>query len=71
MQAMPDITTGLTPVIFGDFFKAYTVLDSMGMEVIRDDVTLADQRSVLFNWFRFWDGITVVPEALKLIKIKA
>jgi len=27
MQDMPDITTGLTPVVFGDFFRGYTILD--------------------------------------------
>lgn len=73
---MQDMTTSSTvagdlPVLLGDFFRGYTVLDAMDMEVIRDDVTEADKRKVTFNWFRFMDGQVTVPEAFKILKVKA
>ena len=71
MQDMPDIAVDATPILLGDFFRGYTVLDAMDLEMIRDDITLADQRSVLFNWFRFLDGKVTIPEAFKLLKVKA
>lgn len=68
---MPGVAVDNTPVIVGDFFRGYTLLDAMGMELVRDDVTKASQRSIIFNWFRFLDGRTTIPEAFKLLKVKA
>ena len=71
MQDMPSIATGNDPIGFGDLFRAYTFMDAMGLEVIRDDVTLADQRAVLFNMFKFVDGKVTLPEAIKLLRVKS
>jgi len=71
MQDMPDIAIGATPVVLGDWFRGYTVLDAMQMELVRDDVTKADKRAIIFNWFRFLDGKVTLPEAFHLIEIKA
>jgi HK97 family phage major capsid protein len=71
MNDMPDIAVDATPVVYGDFGRGYTVLDAMNLEVTRDNLTQADSRVVVYNWFRFMDGKVTMPEAFKLLKVKA
>jgi len=68
---MPDISVGLTPVLYGDFKRAYEVADNMAFVVRRDDITQMEQDIVRFYFKRRVGGDVVLAEALKKIKIKA
>lgn len=67
MQDMPDIANDSLSVGVGDFFLGYNILDSIEMELIRDDVTRKEQAIVEFSWNRYNDGRVVLAEAFKLL----
>ncbi len=80
MVSAPDMvapTSGVTytastkPMAFGDFRKAYTMVDRLQMNVIRDNLTQAT--SGLFRLFirRRVGGQVVLPEAFQLLNISA
>jgi HK97 family phage major capsid protein len=77
MQDMDKLTglTGQTAgdivVGFGDFFSGYQILDSVNLEMIRDEITLKNRRIIEYTWFRYLTGKVVLPEAFALLKIKA
>lgn len=66
---MPDIGSGTYPVIFGDFYRGYTIGDRQGMYMIRDDYTLKNQNTVEFQFSKRSDGLVILSEAFKKIKI--
>ena len=68
---MPDIASATIPVAFGDFARGYTIVDRTGMAVIRDEVTAARQAIVKFTLQRWNTGRVTLPEAIKLLKLKA
>ena len=39
VEAMPDIAANSTPIGFGDFMKAYTLVERHELRITRDDVT--------------------------------
>jgi len=69
LNDIDDIGSNKFPILFGDFREAYTMYEVPGMEMIRDDVTQAKKRKVLFNWFMWWTGHVVIPGALVKYKI--
>lgn len=73
MQDMPLISagTGSRVVIFGDFYRGYSIFDSLQMSIIRDALTLKKQAMVEFTMHRYNDGQVVMAEAFKILKIKA
>lgn len=68
---MPDIASATIPVAFGDFARGYTIIDRTGMAVIRDDVTRKKQAIVEFTLQRWNTGQVTLPEAIKLLQVKA
>lgn len=68
---MPDVEANAYPVIFGDFRRGYYIGDRQGMYVIRDDVTGALSNTIKFTFSKRTDGIVVLDEAFKKIKISA
>lgn len=68
---MPDVEANAYPIIFGDFRRGYYIGDRQGMFVIRDDVTGALQNTIKFTFTKRTDGIVVLDEAFKKIKISA
>lgn len=68
---MPDIASGAFPVAFGDFFRGYTIIDRTGMRIIRDELTLKKKAIVEFTMWRYNFGKVTLPEAIKLLKVKA
>ena len=68
MQDMPDIASDSLSVLFGDYFRGYNILDSLQMELIRDDLTRKKQTMVEFYWNRYLDGRVVLSEAFKILK---
>lgn len=70
-EDMPDIASNTIPVAFGDFARGYTIIDRTGMAVIRDDITQKRKAIVEFTLQRWNTGQVTLPEAIKLLKVKA
>jgi HK97 family phage major capsid protein len=64
MPDMPNIGAGTVPVAFGDWRRAYIVVDRLALAVTRDDLTLASQGKVKFIMRRRLGGQVVLSEAL-------
>lgn len=71
MQDMPAIAAGSLSAAFGDFMRGYTIVDRTGMSIIRDDLTQKKKAIVEFTFNRWNYGQVVLPEAIKILKIKA
>lgn len=61
---MPDVGAGLVPILHGDFFKGYTVVDGMTMAMLRDPYTLADTGKVRFIFSKRTGGKVTLGEAI-------
>ena len=70
-NSMPDEASQALAVAFGDFRRGYTIVDRTGMSVIRDELTLKKFAIVEFTMNRWNTGLVVLPEAIKLLKLKA
>lgn len=66
---MDEVGAGKLPVAFGDFKRAYMVVDGVGIRVLRDPFT--SKPNVLFYTTKRVGGGVVNFEALKLMKISA
>jgi len=66
-DTMPDIAAGAYPIAFGNFSRAYLIVDRRGVRVIRDEVTAPPY--VKFYTTRRVGGGILLYEALKLMKI--
>lgn len=69
-DTMPDVANAAFALAFGDFRAGYTIVDRTGMSVIRDEFTLKKKAIVEFTMNRWNTGLVVLPEAIKLLKIK-
>ena len=70
-EDMADIASNSISVAFGDFARGYTIIDRTGMAVIRDEVTQKKKAIVEFTPQRWTTGQVTLPEAIKLLKVKA
>jgi HK97 family phage major capsid protein len=71
-QDMPDCTVANAKAVgLGDLARGYTIFDSTVVEVLRDDVTEASEAIINMHWYRYNTGQVTIPEAIKLIKVKA
>ncbi|PWB94668.1 phage major capsid protein [Methylosinus sporium] len=68
---MPDIAANAYPVVFGDWRRAYTLVDRISMEFLRDPYTQATGGNVRFIFRRRQGGQVVLPEAIRKLKIAA
>lgn len=68
---MPDIASGSLSIAYGDFRRGYTIIDRMGMSIIRDEVTQKKKAIVEFTLNRWLTGQVTLPEAIKLLQTKA
>lgn len=68
-ENMPTVGANEYPVALGDFRRGYLIVDRMGMDVIRDDVTQAATGMVRFHAHRRVGGQVRIPEAIKLGKV--
>lgn len=71
MPDMPDVAANAKALAVGDFRRAYTIIDRAGMSFVRDDYTKATQAIVNFVFHKWVDGRVVIPEAIKILTIKA
>ncbi len=68
---MPDIAAGNKPVAFGDFYRGYTLVDRIAMEMLRDPYTQATSGKIRFIFRRRVGGKVTLPEAIKTLTISA
>ncbi|AVX04333.1 hypothetical protein MXMO3_01808 [Maritalea myrionectae] len=71
MPDMPDVGAGLYPIAYGDFRRAYTWVDRVTMEMLRDPYTQATSGNVRFIMRKRVGGQVVLPEAIQKLKISA
>ncbi len=68
-EDMPDIADGAYPIAFGDFREGYTIVDRIGIRVLRDPYTA--KPFVLFYTTKRVGGGVYNFEAIKLLKTAA
>lgn len=68
---MPNEGAGLFPVAFGDFRRAYTLVDRIVMEMLRDPYTQATAGNVRYIFRRRLGGQVVLAEAIRKLKCSA
>ena len=61
---MPDVGAGTKPIAFGDFRRAYTIVDRVQLSVLRDPFTLASAGQVQYIARRRVGGQVVLAEAI-------
>jgi HK97 family phage major capsid protein len=65
---MPDEGSNTFPVAYGDFSRAYEIIDRIAMAVVRDDYTQASKGLVKFVARRRVGGALLLSEAIRLLK---
>jgi HK97 family phage major capsid protein len=68
-EDMPDIGAGATPIAFGDFKRAYYIVDRIGIRTLRDALT--NKPYVHFYTTKRVGGMLADSAALKLLLIAA
>ena len=71
MQEMPNVGAGNKAVALIDAQEAYMIVDRLGINVIRDDYTLASEDKVKFVMSRRVGGAVIQPEAIVIMTIGA
>lgn len=64
LQDMPEIAAANYPIIYGDFSRAYTIIDMAGMSVVRDDLTRKKDAIVELTFHKYNYGKVILSEAL-------
>ncbi len=65
---MPNEGAGLYPIAYGDFRRAYTMVDRIVMEMLRDPYTQATSGNIRFIFRRRVGGKVVLAEAIRKLK---
>lgn len=68
MPDMPNEGAGLYPIAFGDFRRAYTLVDRIVMEMLRDPYTQATTGKIRFIFRRRLGGQVTLAEAIRKLK---
>ncbi|TGT72916.1 phage major capsid protein [bacterium M00.F.Ca.ET.159.01.1.1] len=65
---MPSEGAGLYPIAYGDFRRAYTMVDRIVMEMLRDPYTQATAGNIRFIFRKRWGGRVTLAEAIRKLK---
>lgn len=68
MDLLPTVAGTKYPIVFGDIASAYQIVDRVGVGIMRDDYTGADNSIVKFRARRRVGGAPVLTEAAILVK---
>lgn len=68
---MPSEGAGLYPIAYGDFAKAYTLVDRIQMSMLRDPYTQATAGNIRFIFRRRLGGQVTLAEAFRKLKCSA
>ena len=71
MPDMPSEGAGTFPIAYGDHRRAYTIVDRIAMEMLRDPYTQATSGRVRFIFRRRVGGQVVLAEAVRKLKCAA
>lgn len=71
VEDMPDIAAGEHPIAFGDFRRAYRIVDKGQPRVIRDEYSRKHEGLVEFFWKRRVGGCLADGQAVKLLRVAA
>ena len=63
-----DAATSSDIAIFADFARGYSIVDRVGVSVIRDEVTAASQAIIKLTFHRWNTGIVTIAEAYKMMR---
>lgn len=68
---MPNEAANAYPIAFGDFMRAYTLVDRIAMAMLRDPYTQATSGNIRFLFRRRVGGAVVLAEAVRKLKCAA
>jgi len=68
---MPSEGAGLYPIAYGDFAKAYTLVDRVQMSMLRDPYTQATSGNIRFIFRKRVGGQVTLAEAIRKLKCSA
>ncbi|MBP7704192.1 MAG: phage major capsid protein [Caulobacter sp.] len=68
---MPSEGAGTYPIAYGDFQRAYTLVDRIAMQLLRDPYTQATSGNIRFLFRRRVGGAVLLPEAIRKLKCAA
>lgn len=66
---MPNEAAGSFPVAYGDFARAYTLVDRIQMSILRDPYTQATSGNIRYIFRKRQGGQVVLAEALRKLKV--
>jgi len=66
---LPDIAANDFPILYGDFYRGYRIVDNMQMLAKRDDTTEFDKGIIRFMFLKRTGGNVYISEAIKKMKI--
>ena len=65
---MPSEGADAYPIAYGDFMRAYTMVDRINMVMLRDPYTQATSGNVRFLVYRRLGGQVTLSEAIRMLK---
>lgn len=68
---MPAATSGLFPIVFGDFGTGYRIVDRQQLGILSDPYTQARNAITRLHGTRWVGGGVVQPKALLKLKMSA
>jgi HK97 family phage major capsid protein len=68
---MANVGAGTKPIAFGDFSRAYTIVDRVNLSVMRDPYSQATSGNIRYVARKRVGGTVVLPEAIRLQNISA
>lgn len=68
---MPSEGANAYPIAYGDFQRAYSLVDRIAMSMLRDPFTQATSGNIRFLFRRRLGGAVVLPEAIRKMKCAA
>lgn len=66
---MPDVAAGSIPIMLGDWYRAYTLVDRLAMEFLRDIYTQAPNGNVRYIFRKRIGGKVMMPEAYLKVQV--
>ena len=70
-EDMPDVGGSAKPIAYGDFSRAYTIVDRVNLSVMRDPYSQATSGNIRYVARRRVGGTVVLAEAIRLQNISA
>ena len=68
---MPNVGAGTKPIAFGDFSRAYTIVDRVNLSIMRDPFSQASSGNIKYLARKRVGGTVVLPEAIQLQNVSA